>query len=318
MTLTEKIPWLAKASRKRRWLVGVSGGADSVALLHLLVEEGFRNLVVCHLDHGLRGRSSTEDAKFVGRLARKLGLECETARVDVKDLMTERGESMETAARNARHHFFSECARKFNCRRVLLAHHADDQAETVLWNLLRGSHGLKGMSLEKTILTGSGVKLEFFRPLLDLRHAELVEWLVAHGHRWREDATNAEPLAVRNRLRNEALPLLSEISGRDAAIAFVRGAEDTREFESLVSWALQQTQVLDPQGRLHLGALRKLPPPMQRIVLRNFLMDHQIHSPDRALIAGAMSLLDVENPAVINLPGGARFRRREARLWIER
>lgn len=318
VTFEGKIPWLANASRQRRWLVGVSGGADSVALLHLLVEYGFRNLVVCHLDHGLRGRASTEDAKFVGRLAKKLALPYETARADVKARMAERGESVETAARNARHDFFSQCVRKYRCHRILLAHHADDQAETVLWNLLRGSHGLKGMSSEKKLVTESGVELEISRPLLGLRHQELVAWLILQGYRWREDATNAEPFAVRNRLRNEALPLLAEIAGRDPTLALVRGAADTEEMESLISWALEQSKVHDPQGRLHLSTVLKLPPVLQRIVLRKFLIDHQIHSPDRALIESAMSLLDVKNPAAINLPGGARFRRREARLWIER
>lgn len=318
VTLAGKIPWLASASRKRRWLIGVSGGADSVALLHLLVAEGFRNLVVCHLDHCLRGRASTEDAKFVGRLAGKLGLAYETARANVKERMKQRGESMETAARNARLNFFGACVGKYRCNRILLAHHADDQAETVLWNLLRGSHGLKGMSSEKKLVSEFGVEMEFSRPLLELRHAELVAWLVSQGHRWREDSTNAAPLAVRNRLRNEALPLLAEISGRDATLAFVRGAADTEEMESLVSWALEQSEVRDPQGRLHLGTVRKLPLVLQRIVLRKFLIDHQIPSPDRALIESAMSLLDVKNPAAINLPGGARLRRREARLWIDR
>ena len=129
-------------------MVGVSGGADSVALLHLLVAGGFRNLVVCHLDHCLRGRASTGDARFVRRLAEKLGLECEIGRIDVAERMAASRDSMETAARNARHGFFAECAVKHRCRRILLGHHADDQAETVLWNLLRGSHGLKGMRRE--------------------------------------------------------------------------------------------------------------------------------------------------------------------------
>ena len=80
VTLVETIPWLGTASRRKRWLVGVSGGADSVALLHLLVAAGFSNLVVCHLDHGLRGRASTEDAKFVKRLAAKLGVDAEETR----------------------------------------------------------------------------------------------------------------------------------------------------------------------------------------------------------------------------------------------
>lgn len=317
MTLAERIPWLADASRKKRWLVGVSGGADSVALLHLLIEAGFRNLVVCHLDHGLRGRASTEDAKFVARLAAKLTVECVITRADVRGRMAARGESLETAARHARLEFFAECAEKFRCLRILLAHHADDQAETVLWNLLRGSHGMKGMRREQRLVTESGVELELIRPLLGVRRAELVAWLASQGHRWREDASNADPIAIRNRLRNEALPLLGEISGRDPALALVRGAADTDEQEAFAAWALEHAKVLDPQGRLHLPVLRSLPVALQRIALWSFLQDRGVRSLDRSVIERGLGLLDVNNPPVVNLPGGGKLRRREARLWIE-
>ena len=317
MAITERGNWFARASRKKRWLVGVSGGADSVALLYWLVDAGFSNLIVCHLDHGLRGRASTEDAKFVKRLAIKLGLECEAERADVTELMEQRGESMETAARNARHAFFAMCVGKYKCCRIVLGHHADDQAETVLWNLLRGSHGLKGMREEQKFTTESGVALEFHRPLLAVRRDTLIDWLVSNKKRWREDASNAEPIAIRNRLRNEALPLLEEISGRDAVLAFARGAADSEETAHLERWAIDQAKVLDPQGRLHLGALRQLPPVLQRIALRDFLKGHGIASVDRSLIERSMSLLDVKNPAVINLPGALKLHRREGRLWVE-
>lgn len=317
MPAVANIPWFNSASRQKRGLVGVSGGADSVALLHLLVAAGFRNLVVCHLDHGLRGRASTEDAKFVRRLADKLGLACEIGRAEVTARMAQRGESMETAARNARHDFFADCARKHRCCRVLLAHHADDQAETVLWNLLRGSHGLKGMREAQPLKTDAGGTLELIRPLLQVRRSELVTWLTSHGHRWREDASNALPVAVRNRLRNEALPLLAEISQRDAAQALARGAADTEDLAELEAWALEQAQVLDPQGRLHLPALRVLPVALQRIALRRFLLDHGVPSLDRALIERGLSLLEVTNPASVNLPGGGKLRRQAGRLWIE-
>lgn len=311
------IPWFPTASRRKRWLVGVSGGADSVALLHLLVEAGFRNLIVCHLDHGLRGRASAGDAKFVRQLADRLGLVCETGKADVKGRMKAKAESMETAARHERHAFFSACAGKHRCKDVLLAHHADDQAETVLWNLLRGSHGLKGMRERQPFTTESGAALEFHRPLLEVRRRDLVEWLVAGNHRWREDASNAEPVAVRNRLRNEAFPLLAEISGRDPAQALARGAADTEENEALETWALEQAKVLDPQGRLHVLVMRTLPVVLRRIALRNFLRDGGIGPIDRDLIERGLSLLDVANPATLNLPGGGKLRRREARLWIE-
>ncbi len=316
MLILDDIPWLARASRGARLLVGVSGGADSVALLHLLVDAGFRNLVVCHLDHRLRGRESTGDARFVRTLAGKLGLPCETGRIDVRARMKERSESMETAARNARHDFFAECAVKYRCRRILLAHHADDQAETVLWNLLRGSHGLKGMREEQGI-TVAGKRLDFIRPLLGVRHSALVIWLESHGRKWREDASNKEPVAVRNRLRNEVFPLLSEISGRDAVEAFIRGAADSFEREEIEARALEQANVLDPQGRLHIPALRQLPPVLQRSALRRFLVDHDVPSIDRALLERAVAMMDTANPAVVNLPGGRRLRRREGRLWMD-
>ncbi|MEO6474665.1 MAG: tRNA lysidine(34) synthetase TilS [Luteolibacter sp.] len=314
--LAENIPWFAAASRRKRWLVGVSGGADSVALLHLLVGAGFKDVVVCHLDHGLRGRASTEDAKFVGRLAKNLGLEFETARIDVTAQMNSDGESMETAARNARHEFFGNCAKKHRCSRILLAHHADDQAETVLWNLLRGSHGLRGMKAEQTLTTKSGVALQLIRPLLGVRREQLTEWLVANGHRWREDASNAMPVAVRNRLRNEVLPLLAEISNRDAAFSLIRGAAETEELDQLESWALDQVKVLDPQGRLHLPVLRSLPIALQRAALRKFLQGHGIPSPSRDLLDRGLGLLDTGGPAVLNLPGGKWLKRREGRLFF--
>ncbi len=258
-----------------------------------------------------------EDAKFVRRIAEKLGFVCETGHVNVAIRMEQCGESMETAARNLRHRFFGECVRKYRCSRILLAHHADDQAETALWNLMRGSHGLKGMREEQSLLTETGVTLELIRPLLQVRRSELVAWLTSHGHRWREDASNAEPVAVRNRLRNEALPLLAEISQRDVAMAFARGASDADEVLVLEAWALDQARVFDPQGRLHLPALRGLPVVLQRIALRKFLRDHGVKSLDRALIERGLCLLDVGNAAVVNLPGGGQLRRRAGRLSIE-
>jgi tRNA(Ile)-lysidine synthase len=288
-----------------------------VALLHLLVEGGFRNLIVCHLDHRLRGRASTEDARFVGRLAEKLGLRCELGRIDVGERMNEHGESMETAARSARHEFYARCAVKYRCRKILLAHHADDQAETVMWNLLRGSHGLKGMREEQRIAGACGIELHAVRPMLGVRHAELLEWLRARGHRWREDSSNLEPVGIRNRLRNEVFPLLAKISGRDAVAAFVRCAIDSAEREGQENEILEQARLLDPQGRLHLPALRKLSRILQRAALRRFLIDRGIHSLDRALLDRAVGLVDVVKPSVVNLPGGSKLRRSGGRLWIE-
>ncbi|HEX5790506.1 MAG TPA: tRNA lysidine(34) synthetase TilS, partial [Luteolibacter sp.] len=307
------IPWLKSASKRQRYLVGVSGGADSVALLHLLVEAGFRDLVVCHLDHGLRGRVSTADARFVEQMAARLNLPCEVAKAEVKALMKERGFSLETAARQARHAWFAACASKRRCKRLFLAHHAEDQAETILWNLLRGSHGLKGMSQEQELRVGA-VELQLIRPLLTVHKTELMAYLTERGLDWREDASNAQPIAVRNRLRHEIFPLLAQISGRDAVAAFAQAAADWAEWDALEAALAEQAAATDPQGRLHLPSLRKQPPLIQRALIKDHLLRHGIASLDRSLLERALTLLDPEGPAVINLPGGARLRRRAGRV----
>ena len=170
----------------------------------------------------------------------------------------------------------------------------------------------------QTLVTESGVELELIRPLLEIRRAALADFLKAQNHRWREDASNAEPIAVRNRLRHEALPLLTEISQRDAVAAFVRGAADMDDQAALEIWAVAQVKTLDPQGRLHLPTLRDLPVAMQRLVVRKFLTDHDVESLDRALIERSLSLLDIKNPAVVNLPGGGQLRRQAGRLWMKK
>lgn len=317
VTMADRIPWLSQASRRKRWLVGVSGGGDSVALLHLLVEQGFSDLRVCHLDHGLRGRESTGDARFVQRMSAGLGLESEVGRVDVKRLMELGGESMETAARNARHAFFAQCARKFKCRRLVLAHHADDQAETILWNLLRGSHGLKGMRESQDFMTRDGLRLEIHRPLLALRRTELVEWLGVRKLRWREDSSNHEAIAIRNRLRNEAFPLLSEISGRDAVSSLLKNALDMEARTELEAWAVERAAARDPQGRLHVPVLRTLPVALQRAVIADYLKGAGTPSIDRTVVSRVIEMLDPAGPHSMNLPGGARLRRRAARLFLE-
>lgn len=308
-------PWLTNASRNARYLVGVSGGADSVALLHILVAHGFHNLVVCHIDHGMRGRESTADARFVAKLAQSLDLSCELAKVNVKRLAKATRHSLETAGRHARHGFFADCAQRHRCSRVLLAHHSDDQAETVLWNLLRGSYGLKGMR-ETHDIAVHGRRLRLIRPLLDLRRDALRGWLQARGHTWREDATNAVADVVRNRLRLEAIPLLETISDRDITPLLCRAAEAWSEQLALNDWAVAQARALDPQGRIHLPVLRTLPEAVQRAVIHRYLTDHRVPNIDRDLIDRALLICDTAAAPALNLPGGKHLRRRHARLFI--
>src|SRR5256885_6888760 len=122
-----------------RYLIGVSGGRDSVALLHWLNSLGYKKVVVCHLNHQLRGRSSDADARFVEKLAGKYQVNFELGAANVRVLAKKKKISIETAAREARYSFFAKAAKRRRCDTIFLAHHADDLLETILLNLIRGA-----------------------------------------------------------------------------------------------------------------------------------------------------------------------------------
>lgn len=316
MTTPLPIPWPPAASRRKRWLIGVSGGLDSMALMHLLKEAGFRDMIVCHLDHGLRGRESAADARFVKRTAVKLGFSVEIAKIDLRKEMAGSCESLETAGRNARHRFFAACAKIHRCKRLFAAHHLDEQAETVLWNLMRGSHGCRGMREVSEIEKG-GVRMEIHRPLLGIRKTELRAWMEARKLPWREDASNRVNDVARNRIRNEALPLLAEIAKRDIAPLLARAAQAGEALREIMDWALAKADALDPQGRLHLGVLRELPEALRAQALADFLKSKSIPDISAALLASCAAMLDPASPASVNLPGGRRLRRRAGRFFVE-
>jgi tRNA(Ile)-lysidine synthase len=202
-------------------VVGVSGGPDSLCLLHILrqlASELSLHLIVAHLHHGLRGADADADARFVAETALAFGLPLVAGQADVPALARERRLSPEEAARQARYAFLADTAARTGAQTVAVGHHADDQAETVLMHLLRGSgvSGLRGM-LPRTPLTDyrlPGVQgLEagwVVRPLLALWRAEIVAYCAAHGLTPRYDMSNEDATFFRNRLRHELLPLLEE------------------------------------------------------------------------------------------------------------
>jgi tRNA(Ile)-lysidine synthase len=184
--------------------VAVSGGADSVALLFLLVElrrELGLTLRVLHFHHGLRGRAADLDAEFVERLAERLGLTFVSGRGDVRGAAARNGTNVEDAGRRLRYAFLRRCAENQDLAKIAVAHTADDQAETVLAHILRGS-GLSGVA---GIHPRNGV---IVRPLLGVARADLRGWLKARGEKWREDATNRDVTKMRARIRKNLLPLL--------------------------------------------------------------------------------------------------------------
>ena len=187
-------------------LVAVSGGADSVALLSLLRDEarkrGF-SLCAAHFEHGLRGQASLDDRDFVKSLCAGWDIPFVEGAADVRDLASCEGKGLEEAARNARHAFLEKTRRDTEAQCIALAHHMDDQAETVLMHLMRGS-GLRG---------ACGMRVwerRLWRPLLGVRKADLIAYLKDKGLTWREDATNAIGDNPRNILRLRAAPALND------------------------------------------------------------------------------------------------------------
>ena len=302
-------------SKARRYLLGISGGRDSVALLHLLLDAGYRNIVLCHLNHSLRGRASGQDAALVSRLGKKYDLQCETERVNIPKQMSQKSGSMELLARNARHQFFANCARKYRCKRILLAHHADDQAETVLFNLLRGSYGLKGMHFSTTHHI-SGKELELQRPLLEINREDINEYLEHHKIAYRDDASNAESITTRNRIRNEAIPLLNEIMGREVRPAILRATSASQAQQSGINSTLETLQLNDPQGRLYLPKIVQLSPAMRSSAMHHYLKAHDISDINLDLLAKCDELITSKDKAKVNLPGGKFLRRKEKRIFI--
>jgi len=194
-----------------RILVAVSGGLDSMVLLHLLQhlapDFGWR-LCVAHFNHQLRGRASEADERFVRKAAAALGLPVRVGRGDVSSIAKQQGLSPEMAARELRHKFLARAARRLKCRTIAVAHHADDQVELFLLRLLRGAggDGLAGMKWQS--VSPANQRVRIVRPLLDLTKETLERHAIAGRIHYREDASNASGDMVRNRLRHELLPLL--------------------------------------------------------------------------------------------------------------
>ncbi|HEX9373310.1 MAG TPA: tRNA lysidine(34) synthetase TilS, partial [Roseiflexaceae bacterium] len=278
-------------------VVAVSGGPDSLCLLHILAtlrDDLGIALHVAHLDHMIRGAESETEARFVADLARSWGLPATVEAVDVPDLA--QGGNLHAAARAARYDFLARVARSAGAQAVAVAHHADDQAETVLMHLLRGAgpEGLGGMrpvvpwhewapdketrrpgdkvSDSCSLSPGLLVSPSLIRPLLQVTRADIESYCTEHGLAPRRDPTNLDLDATRNRIRHELLPRLIEYNphivealGRTAAIcadeqAFVSAALDAAWPEL----ARERDGAVDFDG----AAWRALHPALQRAAIR--------------------------------------------------
>ncbi|MFB3777925.1 MAG: tRNA lysidine(34) synthetase TilS [Bryobacteraceae bacterium] len=255
--------------------VAVSGGADSVCLLHVLQEISPRwalKLMVLHLDHRLRGEESDADACFVRDLASSAGLEAVVRQVDVRRIQAETADNLEQAARKARYAFFRDCLESGRVDRIALGHTRSDQAETVLFRFLRGcgSTGLAGI----LPVTREG----WVRPLLDVDREEIERYLRGRGIEWREDSSNRDPAYARNRIRRRLLPelirdwnpALVEVLANTATLA----RDEESYWEGEVDRLAEANFVRERSGvLLRAGCLRDLAVPVARRLVRRAIRD---------------------------------------------
>ncbi|MBI2608864.1 MAG: tRNA lysidine(34) synthetase TilS [Deltaproteobacteria bacterium] len=190
-------------------VLGVSGGVDSVALLHLLIQEGLGPIVVAHCDHGLRIHSK-EDLLFVEGLASHYKLKIESVSCKINELAKINKQTLEECGRHFRYAFFEEVALKHGAQKIVTAHTADDQVETLLMNWIRGagSRGLQGIAWQRPVQEGSSIEL--VRPLLSTWKKDIYAYAKKHELAFREDSSNKDTKFRRNHIRLELIPKLSE------------------------------------------------------------------------------------------------------------
>ena len=196
-------------------VAGVSGGADSMCMLLLLLELKKSmdiSITVAHVDHGIRGAEAKADAGFVKSFCESHSIGFELAETDIPAIVGETGLSPEEAGRNYRYEFFCRTAEKYGASKIAVAHTKGDHAETVLFNIIRGSgiKGLKGISPMRAVKTENGGELMLIRPILSLSRDEIEEYLEENGQSYRTDSTNMEDTYSRNRLRNRIIPEIKE------------------------------------------------------------------------------------------------------------
>lgn len=296
------------------FLVGVSGGRDSMCLLDCLLRQGARNLLVVHVNHGLRGTESDLDEALVREYCDKNSVPCEVEHADVGQRMTDSKEGLESSARALRLDVFAQIAQRVGHHELILGHHADDQAETVLHNLLRGSAGLRGIHEAKVL---SDYELVIHRPLLGLSRLEINGYMESHKISYREDASNRDGFTVRNRIRAELLPLMEDIMGRNVSRVLCRSAAIEAERMESIREYLRELELYDSKGRLFLPKLKQLPTGFQKEAIHGYLREQSITNVTEEVITRCLSLLSLEGPAKINLPGNCWLRRAQQRLFIE-
>jgi len=298
-----------------RYLIGVSGGRDSVALLRWLTNIGYKKLIVCHFDHQLRGRSSQADARFVKKLAAKYRADFQIGSANVRALAKKKRMSIETAAREARYSFFAKVAKRRRCRTIFLAHHADDLVETFLLNLFRGA-GTAGLAAMRDASTRRIDKFDLVvvRPFLGVWRKEIDIYLREQRLKFREDASNKNLNPLRNRVRHRVIPYLEKMLGRNIRQNIWRTAVIAAEEENWIENQLPDSSEVE----LPVAKLRDTPVALQRRRILKWLRAQSVADVGFDLIERVRSLAERDaRIAKVNLPQDRHARRRAGKIFIE-
>jgi tRNA(Ile)-lysidine synthase len=306
-------------------VVGVSGGPDSVALLRALWAVRPGPIAVAHLNHGLRGPAGDADAEFVEVLASRLmcdGQQIVSVHIDRRDVASEAaGENLEAAARRIRYEWLATIAREVGAGWVATGHTADDQAETVLFQLLRGTglDGLAGIAARRPLAAG----VELVRPMLAVKRSEVLAYLQQLGQDYCHDATNADTTRTRSRIRHDLLPQLAknynprvvEVLGRLAA-----QAADWRRDQATATEDLLRTAERPRAGTVLVfdrSALSAAPRRRRRTLWRRVWAREGWSRLGMGFREwGRLAALCRGGPPAIDLPGGLRARRRGAVVQV--
>ena len=307
--------FLRELSPDLQYLVGVSGGRDSVALLHWLVESGYKRLVACHLNHQLRGTSSDRDARFVKKFVESYDVDLEMGSANVKTLATKQRMSIEAAAREARYKFFAQIAKQRRAQTIFLGHHADDHVETFFINLFRGS-GASGLGAMREVSKRriNDVDLTIVRPFLGIWRREIDEFIAQRRLKFREDESNKDVAALRNRIRHRIIPYLEKTLGRNIRQNIFRAAMIVAEEEDWIEDHLPNASDAD----LAVAELRELPVALQRREILKWLRAQRITDVGFDVVENVRSLLGHDaGIAKVNLPRNRHVRRRAGKIFIE-
>ena len=286
-----------------RVLCAVSGGSDSMALLHLLRLRADLKVCAAHFEHGLRGEESLRDAAFVEDYCRREGIPCLVEHGDVRAFARENGLGIEEAARELRYAFLERAADALGCDTIATAHNADDNAETLLLHLLRGSglDGLRGIPPRRGRIV---------RPLLDTDRAAIERYLEQNGIPHVEDGSNAGDEYSRNRVRHQVMPVLQELNPRVSEALGRTARLLARDGDCLdrMAAALLCKDAEDPY--LPLDVLRAQDPAIASRAIR--MLCGKALSTER--VEAALRFIQSEESGVLELPGG-RLRRERGRLF---